>query len=510
MSARKKPNILLITADQHRGDCFGFEGRNISTPHLDRMASKGTRFSTCITPCLVCAPARASILTGLLPLTHGVADNGIDLDEEIGKSGFAGHLRQHGYRTGIIGKAHFSTYHTFEPTGRLEDRNSTAFQDGSWNGSYMGFDEVDLVLAGHNFFPSLEAPYGLHYEDWYERMGGSALDEAYIARVRPDAGAAQTHHSGLPPAYHNSTWVADRTISFLGRNTEEPFCLWTSFPDPHHPFDCPAPWSLLHAPENVDLPAHRKLDLDKRPWWHRASLEGTPEISNAFMKEFRAESSRVLTQTDEQLREMMANYYGMISLIDHNVGRILLALQEQGLHEDTIVIYTSDHGDLLGDHGLYLKGPTAYDGLLRVGMIAAGPGIPQGTIVNEPVSLLDLAATFYDYAGATQPNHIHSQSLRPLIESPVASRDFALNEWKLNPSRSGIGLDLRTVRTKTHRLSVDLISGDGELYDFSNDPYELENRWDDPQSQSVRADLMNMVHSRPDDYAPEQTPVGMA
>jgi len=177
MSGGKRLNILLITADQHRGDCFGFEGRHISTPHLDQLASSGTRFSTCITPCLVCAPARASILTGLLPLTHGVADNGIDLDDETGTRGFAGQLSRHGYRTGIIGKAHFSTYHTFEPTGRLEDRSSTTFHDGSWDGTYMGFDEVELVLAGHNFFPYLRSPQGLHYEDWYERAGGGALDE---------------------------------------------------------------------------------------------------------------------------------------------------------------------------------------------------------------------------------------------------------------------------------------------------------------------------------------------
>ncbi len=443
-------------------------------------------------------------------MTHGVADNGIDLNEEAGKKGFAGHLAQHGYRTGVIGKAHFSTYHTFAPTGRLEDRRSTAFHDGSWDGTYMGFEHVELVQAGHNIFPPQRAPLGLHYEDWYERQGGSALDDAYYAVVRPGLGAAQTHHSGLPEAFHNTTWVADRTVSFLAENKDTPFCLWASFPDPHHPFDCPAPWSFLHAPEDVDLPLHRQLDLEKRPWWHRASLEGTPDISDEGMKEFRAESSRFLPQTDNQLREMIANYYGMISLIDHNVGRILLALQEHNLQDDTIVIYTSDHGDLLGDHGLYLKGPTAYDGLLRVGMVAAGPGIPNGTVIKEPVSLLDLAATILDYTEVPKGEPSHSRSLRPLIENPTESRDFAASEWKLNPSRCGVALDLRTIRTRTHRLSVDLISGDGELYDFTVDPDELENRWNDPGAQSIQAELMEMVLSRPNDCAPDQTPVGMA
>src|SRR5437764_12071841 len=121
---------------------------------------------------------------------------------------------------------------------------------------------------------------------------------------------------------------------------------------------------------------------------------------------------------------MIANYYGMIALIDHNVGRILAALDEMGLSDDTIVVYTSDHGDWLGDHGLLLKGPMAYEGLLRVGLLAEGPGVPAGKVVDDPVSTLDLAQTFCDYAGAALPEGTHSRSLRNLIEGD-ASRDFA-------------------------------------------------------------------------------------
>ena len=115
-----RPNFLLVSADQQRADCCGFEGRAIKTPHLDRLAADGTRFASCITPCVVCQPARASILTGLLPRSHGVHDNGIDLDPAIGEKGFAGALSAGGYDTAFFGKAHFSTYHTFEPTGTPE------------------------------------------------------------------------------------------------------------------------------------------------------------------------------------------------------------------------------------------------------------------------------------------------------------------------------------------------------------------------------------------------------
>ena len=122
----ERPNILFITADQQRADCFGFAGRNIKTPHLDQLAGDGTRFEACITPGTVCQPARASILTGLLPRTHGVHDNGIDLDPALGEQGFAGTLGAAGYDTGFFGKGHFATYHTFEPTGTPECVKSSA------------------------------------------------------------------------------------------------------------------------------------------------------------------------------------------------------------------------------------------------------------------------------------------------------------------------------------------------------------------------------------------------
>ena len=148
----KRPNILLITSDQHRGDCYGFEGRQIRTPRLDALAAQGTRFAACITPNVVCQPARASILTGLLPRTHGVHDNGIDLDPALGQAGFAGQLAKSGYATAFVGKAHFSTYHTHEPTGSPESVKSAADYAADWSGPYMGFEQVELMLIGHNYW----------------------------------------------------------------------------------------------------------------------------------------------------------------------------------------------------------------------------------------------------------------------------------------------------------------------------------------------------------------------
>ncbi len=504
-------NILFITSDQQRADCYGFEGRKVKTPHLDEMARNGTRFSSCITPNLVCQPSRSSILTGLLPRTHGVSDNGIDLPAATGESGFAGTLSRHGHATGLIGKAHFTTSHTFSPTGTPECRESSAQYGADWEGPYMGFDHVELMLEGHNGFPPMKPPLGQHYERWYHADGqGEERTALYRKALPPLTDAHETWNSAMPVAWHNSSWIADRTIDYLRSNKDQRFCVWASFPDPHHPFDAPEPWCRLHHPDEVDLPRHRELDLDRRPWWHRASLEGKPQMANERLRSFREKSSRTPHQSERQLRDLIANYYGMISLIDHQVGRLKLALRDLDLLDNTLIVYSTDHGDWLGDHGLLLKGPMAYEGLLRVGLLCEGPGVPKGKVVRDPVSTLDLAQTFCDYAGASLPPHVHSRSLRPLIETESASRDFALSEWDLRASRCGVDLALCTVRTESLKLTVEANSGAGELYDLVNDPDEMVNRFGDPAYATQQKMLVDMMHSRPDDVCAALPQVGMA
>ena len=509
-----QPNILFITSDQHRGDCYGFEGRAVKTPHLDLLAQQGTRFSQCITPNVVCQPSRASILTGLLPRTHRVHDNGIDLDPATGEKGFAGSLSKAGYHTAFIGKAHFGTYQARTPTENPEAELCAADFAEDWNGPYMGFEHVELMMIGHNYFLPPKPPHGHHYERWFYADGrGDEKNALYNTHLPPLTDAAQTWHSALPSAWHNSTWVGDRTIEYLKQagaaGNTQPFCLWASFPDPHHPFDAPEPWSRLHHPDEVDLPPHRERDFERRPWWHRAAVENEPKGDPESVR-VRKEYSRIEPQSDRQLRDLIANYYGMISLIDHQVGRILIALEESGLADNTIVIFSTDHGDWLGDHGLILKGPMHYEGLLRIGLIMRGPGIPAGKVVADPVSTLDLAATFYDYSGASALQTQHGQSLRPLIETETASRDYAYNEWELLPNRVGLGLSLRTVRTRDAKLTVDMESGAGEMYVLSEDPHEMENRFDDPAKKVLRAELMEMIHARPDDIQPNGVAVGPA
>ncbi|MEO0793065.1 MAG: sulfatase-like hydrolase/transferase, partial [Pseudomonadota bacterium] len=268
-------------------------------------------------------------------------------------------------------------------------------------------------------------------------------------------------------------------------------------------------WSRLHDPSEVDLPEHRARTFDGRPWWHEKVLTAEPAGEKKHA-EIRKGYSRISEQSDEQLREIIANTYGQLALIDHQVGRLMIALDEAGLSDNTMVFYISDHGDWLGDHGLILKGPMHYEGLLRVPMLVRGPGVPEGKIVSEPVSTLDLGPTFFDYGSASALQTQHGSSLRPLIEDDEATRTFARNEWELLPTRAGVGLSLRTVRTGTHKLTKDLQSGAGELYDLVDDPDELRNRYDDPAYANIRGDLEAMIESRPADMLPIQTQVGLA
>ena len=510
-----RPNILLITTDQQRRDCYGFRGRGVKTPHLDALAARGTDFRNCVTPSPVCQPARAAILTGMLPFSNGAADNGIDLDPSVAEAGFAGHLSRAGYHTALVGKAHFSTKATFAPTGRAECATSSADYQDDWTGPYMGFQYVELALFGKWFpeRPPLRPPHGQHFERWFFGTVGGEEGYAQWARsTRTPTGAHQTWSSALPVAWHPSSWIGDRSIEFLRtRDRDRPFMLWTSFGDPHHPFDCPEPWASLHDPAQVDLPEHRQRDLDRRPWWHKASLEGEPELNDPVLKRFRKSGSRVLDQTDEQLREMTANYYGMISLIDHNVGRIVAHLAEAGELENTYIFFTSDHGDFLGDHGLYLKGPMLYEGLINVGLIAAGPGTPKGETVDTVTSTLDLASTFAEIAGTHAPEAWEGHSLFPVFEGAPNDRpDHAFCEWSVGASRNGVPLHLTCVHDGCYKLTYDAKSEVGELYDLGSDPDEMDDLWSSRAAKDVRERLMALVRERSARVLTEfDDPIGM-
>jgi arylsulfatase A-like enzyme len=515
----KKPNFLLVTTDQHRWDCFGFGPRKVQMPNVERLARKGVRFDACITPNPLCQPARASILTGMLPLTHGVVDNGIDLNPALAQMGFGAQLTAAGYSTSLIGKAHLSSKATYHPTGTPECQHSSVTYGDDWSGPYMGFEHVELAVMGHHsrVTPSshispmpFTPPHGQHYERYFHSRGepGEARDLYMQSTDGKGMLAGQTWNSALPSEWHTTNWVTDRSVARLRDLAKEdtPFCLWVSYPDPHHPFDCPAPWSTMYDPATIDLPNHPERDLENRPWWHK-ELYGQEE--NIALDQYtdpagKQKAPRIANPTECELRHITANYYGMIAFVDHGLGRVLDELRDLGLEENTIIVFTTDHGELLGDHGLMLKGPTLYEGLLRVGCVMTAPDALAGHVVTEPVSTVDIAATFYDYAGLDRPEGVQSQSLRPFLDPKNgASRECALNEWNVDKARYGVELTLRTVRTRRHKAIFELNSGAGELYDLEVDPDEMNNLFDDPAHKNLRDELERMMRCRPGPVLPE-------
>lgn len=507
MGTARRPNILFITTDQQRGDCYGFAGRKVHTPHLDRLASQGTTLRKTICASPVCQPSRASILTGLMPDSHGVRDNGIDLPPQTGAAGFAGRLSDAGYNTAFIGKAHFASKRTLEPTGSPECRHSSKEYPEDWSGPYMGFQRAELMVNGsmHRERPPTRPPEGQQFERFlFNEANGPDVYETWKTERPEEPDTPKTWHSNLPPAWHSSSWVGDRTVDFIShQDPETPFAIWASFCDPHYAFDCPMPWSLLHSADDVDISPTHQRDLDKRPWYHRASLEGKPQSSDPNEVAWRTKGSRMEELSDDQLRKMTANYYGMISLVDHNVGRMLIALADRGQLDNTIVIFSSDHGDLLGDHGLYLKGPTLYEGLMNVGAIVAGPGVVKGRTTSAPTSLLDIAPTICDFGGLGEQSDMQGRSLRGLLEGGDEDDERVVySSWHLLPYRTGIELDLRVVHTGDEKLIFDTISGAGEYYDLRTDPQEMENLFDVAERAGDVARLRSLLEGMPGPDSP--------
>ena len=498
-----RPNVLLITTDQQRGDCVGYGPRGVRTPHIDNLAVRGTRFETCITPNPMCQVARSSILTGRLPYGHGVVDNGYDLDTAETANGLGGLFSANGYRSMLIGKAHFSTHLTFEPTGQPECFKSAADYCSDWRGPYYGFDHAELCLRPHLHTKWSKPPQSLAFEDWLDKNGqGKELWSQAFTEDTPKTKYNQVWRSSLNEEFHSTNWCGDRAIDALKKCDNAPFFCWLSFPDPHPPFVAPRPWSTTYDPSNVDLPKNRKLDLDERVWWHSAFLEG---------KAKRAAQSGLAYSSgagfdDDDLRNIVAVYYGMIEAVDAQIGRVLEKLEELGVLQNTIVIFTSDHGEWLGDHGLLLKGPMLYDGLLRVPLVIAGPGVPEGMISRSPVSTLDLRSTLAELCGI-KANVDDGLSLVPVMTGDE-ERYHAYGEWKVESARSGIDLDLRTVRTKRYRISFDMLSGAGELYDFDNDPKECQDLFNDQSMSQVRKELIGIIRDRKPFNLPSISRVG--
>lgn len=495
-------SFLCFVTDQMRGDHMGCAGnRVIQTPNLDRLAATGVRFTRAYCNNPLCMPSRATLFTGLTPRGHGVRTNGIRLDPRHPTMPQA--LVEAGYRTHSVGKIHLQPFQTpkgLDPGMLVPEEWAESYH--FWNVGrlkavptpYYGLQTVEISI-GHG------AGVTGDYRRWLR-----AQDPSAEALWRPEAGrptphkAEQAWHCAIPEELHYNTWVADRAIAFLESHPrDEPFFLWCSFPDPHHPYCPPAPWHSMYDPVDVPMPLRREGELDDLPFFYRRVYEQGMPLSGRFGP---------TRMRDEQLREILALTYGMISHVDHNLGRVLDALERLDLRETTIVCFLSDHGDMMGDHWIINKGPFHLNGLLSMPFLWSCPGLfPEGVVSNGLVSYLDFAPTILNLADVTVPEGLappEPEAAQQLAPWPGISfepqlrgeADSLQDSVVVENDEDYLGLRLRTLVTDRYQITVYPGQSYGELFDLQEDPGQLRNLWDDPASQELKRDLLIRLMER--------------
>jgi len=475
-------NVLLITADQMRADHMGC-GSNpvIRTPNLDRLAGSGVCLERAYVSNPVCMPNRCTIATGRLPRNHGCWSNGINLPAE--ERTIADVLSAHGYHTALLGKAHFQTFGHGGDPAKAGMECGAAWEQGllspDWTGPYYGFQHVELCV-GHGVANLRRA----HLGKWVAENYPQVLE--LIDRREPSpTGAPQCYTPLIPAEAHSSSWLGCIGSEYLRRLARggRPFFLWVSFPDPHHPFVPPRPYDSMYDPASVVMPALGPEALADKPETYLRAYRG------GELWEGIGPDDRLRDITEPQLREIIARTYGMVSLIDENIGKLLDALEETHLAENTIVIFTSDHGDLMGDCGLLYKGPFLLEGLIRVPMVWRVPGAPAGVRSEALFSSCDIAPTILALLGLEVPAAMDGLAQVELVRGGRGLREAAFVEFK---SMYRPELNLRTVVTADAKLTFYAGLEMGELYDMSgrtSSPPEARNFYHDPAWAGRRAEL---------------------
>jgi arylsulfatase A-like enzyme len=481
----ERPNVLLITSDQQHWSALGVLNPKIKTPNLDRLAREGTRFDRAYCPSPVCSPSRSSIITGQYPSTHGCWTIGVKLAEDIPTVGER--FQEQGYDTSLIGKAHFQPLASTPEQTSIECQPTLRDLDfwRDFSGPWYGFEHIEVARMHAD-----EAHAGQHYGIWMEEEGLANWRD-YFQEYPPDPDAPKREHAwNLPEEYHYTTWTAERTIANVERAVAEgkPFFSWASFHDPHPPYLVPAPWASMYDPDDMEPGTLTPGELDSMPRHFGLTQEERPDYSAWHESGFGNHGFHSHLVDNAQLRKDMAIYYGMVSFMDHQIGRILDALDRLGIADNTIVVFSTDHGHFLGQHGLFYKGAFHYEDLIRLPFIVRAPGkVPAGAESTALQSLVDLAPTFLDAIGAPVPGVMQGVSQWDVWQGKAESaREWAMVENRHQPTK----LSLRTLVTDRYKLTVYRGSQDGELFDLLDDPQELQNRWSDPEYAGVRAALM--------------------
>nr|WP_145157282.1 sulfatase-like hydrolase/transferase [Paenibacillus terrae] len=489
----KKPNILLITSDQQHWNTIGAFNPEIHTPNLDRLVREGTTFDRAYCPNPTCTPSRASIITGMYPSQHGAWTLGTKLLEDrhtVGED-----FKQAGYRTGLIGKAHFQPLTSTEEFPSLEAY--PILQDlefwKNYKDGFYGFEHVELARNHTN-----EAHVGQHYALWMEEKGCHNWRDYFL----PPTGTMDRDHTfkwPIPEEYHYNTWIAERTNALLEQyhENDESFFLWSSFFDPHPEYLVPEPWDTMYDPEQLTIPEMVPGEHDRNPPHFAKTQEEQPDFTDLQetghgIHGYRSHhyyeygSRKRLTEYDK--KKLVAVYYGMISMMDKYIGHILDKLEELGMADNTIVVFTTDHGHFFGQHGLQAKGGFHYEDLIKLPFIVRYPGeVPAGKRSSAIQSLVDLAPTFLSLCDLPVPYVMTGIDQKKVwLGKAVQARDHAICEFRHEPTT----IHQKTYVDERYKITVYYNQTYGEIFDLQEDPGELNNLWDDPEHAPLKTELL--------------------
>lgn len=459
-----RPNILWICTDQQRWDTVhALNNDVIRTPNLDRLCAEGVAFTRAYSQSPICTPSRASFLTGRYPSTVHVNRNGdawFPTDKEPGLITRA--LCDAGYDLGLAGKLHLTA-----ANGRVEQLPPDKYGYRVFKWSHHPQPEAFWPTAQHA------------YQQWLADQGVD-WDTAHDADLDSAWHVPGYCRPGIAAEYHQTTWCANEAITFMTEKRAGPWLMSINPFDPHPAFDPPLSYLERMDVEAMPLPLFREAELESQLRFHGIDHQTETPIS----------------PHDYDARRMVAAYYAQIELIDAQVGRMLDALEASGQRENTVVIFTSDHGEMLGDHGLLWKGCRFYEGAVRVPMILSWPShIQQGVVSDALIELTDLVPTLLEATGLPVSAHVQGRSLLPLLTGrvlPDHHRDFVRCEYHDALDRP-YASHANMLRTGRYKLVVYHGHDVGELYDLRDDPQEYINLWDDAGMQDAKYALMQQL-----------------
>lgn len=443
MTKGKKPNILIVMTDQHRYECLGCHNHPIvKTPNIDKLAQGGIDFQRAYSQSAICMPSRVSLFTGQYLHTHGIEGNNKHADVS-GLTTLPKMLKDtYGYQTAAIGKTH---------AGNSKD---------------MGF-EYFKICAGENDGEKndyVEYLNKLGYEDTWYLNGWN--DKKVIREY-------YEHTSEIPYKHSVEAWTGDETLKYLDTvDKEKPFMLWATFERPHSPTSVPEDNPFPYDPEQIELPPYDE-------GWYSKPDTRRPGCENMW---------NVFHTGEDRLRQAIASYYSLISMIDEQVGRIVNKLEEIGELDNTIIVFTADHGDFCGEYGQFGKNLSTFDVLYRVPMIFYWKGKTCKEQIYELTEMVDVMPTLLDICDIDIPKSVQGQSLGNAVRGNTLQCGLP---WDPKEAVFFETPFIKTVRTKTHKLSVcwKETTSWGQLYDLDADPGELKNLYNNPEYAYIQREL---------------------